>query len=90
MNRKELVKEVAFQTTYNQGQVAAIISHMENRIAAALMRGEKVELTGFGTFDVKAMPARTIGCPSGGTQEIGARNRVRFRPGARLKRGVNR
>lgn len=90
MNRKELVKEVAFETAYNQGQVAAIISQIENRIAAALMRGEKVELTGFGTFDVKAMPARTIGCPSGGTQEIGARNRVRFRPGARLKRGVNR
>ena len=89
MNRKELVKEVAFQTTYNQGQVAAIISHMENRIAAALMRGEKVELTGFGTFDVKAMPARTIGCPSGGTQEIGARNRVRFRPGSKLKKAVN-
>ena len=89
MNRKELVKEVAFQTAYNQGQVMAIISHMENRIAAALMRGEKVELTGFGTFDVKAMPARTIGCPSGGTQEIGARNRVRFRPGSKLKKAVN-
>ena len=90
MKRRDLVKEVANFTGLSMNKAATVIRFVEARIEAAMMRGEKVELTGFGTFDVKAMPARTIGCPSGGTQEIGARNRVRFRPGARLKRGVNR
>ena len=90
MRRRDLAREVAGYTKFTRYEVEDIIVLIENRIAAAMMRGEKVELTGFGMFDVKAMPARTIGCPSGGTQEIGARNRVRFRPGSKLKSVVNR
>ena len=90
MMRKDLVKEVAIFTGLSINKAATVIKFVEDRIAAAMMRGEKVELTGFGTFDVKTMPARKIGCPSGGTQEIGAKNRVGFRPGAKLKRSANR
>ena len=89
MTKKELVKEVAFQTAYNQGQVAAIISQIENSIEAALMRGESVELTGFGKFEPVDQPARTYRDPhNGGMVSVRAKRRVKFRPGAGLKRAV--
>lgn len=89
MNRKELVKEVAFNAALNMGQVETVIKTMKNRIEAALMRGESVELTGFGKFEVVDCAARKTGDPlHGGTQQIPAKRRVKFRPGAGLKRAV--
>jgi DNA-binding protein HU-beta len=58
-------------------------------IQAAVSRGERVTLTGFGTFEPVERPARTGRNPrTGGTLEIAASTTPRFRAGATLRAAV--
>ena len=57
-----------------------------NQIGTALKGGDKVTLTGFGTFEARVRPARDCKVPSTGeTVHVGAHTVPAFKPGKWLK-----
>ena len=89
MNRKELINEVSGLTGLKQHHVEDAIRYAEARIEAALARGESVELMGFGKWEITLGKARMGRSPSTGLPiVISAGRKVKFRPGAGLKRAV--
>ncbi len=64
MIKSDLVTKIASQNPHlYQRDVENIVNAILNEITAALARGDRVELRGFGAFSVKHRPART-GRPS--------------------------
>ena len=59
MNKTELVKEIANQTTLSQKDVATVIDAFQNIVKDTVVNGDKVALTGFLTFDKKHVDAKT-------------------------------
>ena len=58
MQKTDFIKAVAEKTGATQKTSAEVINAALDVIAAALARGEKVTLTGFGTFEVRERQAR--------------------------------
>ncbi len=58
MNRTELIAAVAEKTGLSKKDADAAIAAVVASVTEALSRGEKVQLVGFGTYEVKARPAR--------------------------------
>lgn len=74
MNKTDLVNVVAAQTEIKKKDVECVVNAVLEAITAALKEGDKVQLIGFGTFEVKATAARegrnpktgqTIAIPAG-------------------------
>lgn len=96
MNKTELVKNV--QTIAVQDEKYAKISLKDTTIFVdavfeavkdALVKGEKVAITGFGSFDVAERPARIGRNPATGEEiEIAATKTVKFKTGSALKDAV--
>ncbi len=60
-------------------------------IEEALKKGEKVQITGFGTFEVRKHKARVGKNPrTGESVKIKASKSVAFKPGQTLKNGINK
>ena len=58
MQKTDFIKAVADKTGVSQKETGVIINAMLDMIAAQLAAGEKVTLTGFGTFEVRARQER--------------------------------
>ena len=85
MNKVELINAVAEKTGLTKKDadkaVAAVIASIEESLKA----GEKVQLIGFGTFEVKERAARTGRNPqTGAAVEIAASQVPAFKAGAGL------
>lgn len=90
MNKKELIMEVAQGTRLSQKDVEKVLSYFCNTIATALARGEKVQLVGFGSFDVRERKARIARNPrTGENVQIAAVVVPVFNAGKALKERVN-
>jgi integration host factor subunit beta len=64
---------------------------MLNKIADALVRGDRVELRGFGVFSVRQYQARSALNPrTGAGVNVGPRRRPVFKVGRELRRRLNR
>ncbi len=86
MNKKELVDRVSEETGYHKKEVKEILEGITEVISAALEKGEKVQLVGFGTFEVSKRAAREGRNPQTGKKiKIAARKVPKFRPGKALK-----
>ncbi len=60
MIKSDLVTKIAAQNPHlYQRDIEHIVNSILNEITAALARGDRVELRGFGAFSVKNRPART-------------------------------
>ena len=57
-NKAELVSEVAAKTDLTKKEVAAAVDAIFSSIQEDLAKGEKVQLIGFGTFEVRHRAAR--------------------------------
>ena len=53
MNKTELVKNVAQSADISQKDASAAVQSVFDTIANALQSGDKVQLIGFGTFEVR-------------------------------------
>ena len=74
MIKSELVQRIATQNPHlYQRDVENIVNAILNEIIAALARGDRVELRGFGAFSVKNRPARTGRNPRTGAHVVGRR-----------------
>ena len=58
MNKAELINAVAASTGYSKKDTEAAVTAALETITAALKEGEKVQLVGFGSFEVKKRAAR--------------------------------
>lgn len=93
MNKSDLVQALSNKTGLNKTQalhaIEALFSTDDGLILEALKQGEKVQISGFGTFETKQRKARTGRNPRTGTEiRIGPTVSASFRPGKALKEAV--
>jgi DNA-binding protein HU-beta len=89
MNKAELIDEVAQRASMTKKDAAATVDAMLDSISHALADGDKVQLTGFGTFEVRHREERRGRNPQTGADiTIPARTSAVFRPGKLLKDAV--
>ena len=58
MNKTELIADVAESAGLTKKDTERVVNACLDAITAALQRGEKVQISGFGTFEVKDREAR--------------------------------
>ena len=58
MNKTDLIAAVAQSAGLTKKDTERVINAAVDAITASLIRGEKVQLSGFGTFEIKAREAR--------------------------------
>ena len=59
MNKGELIKAIAEKAGFTNKDAAVAYDAFVATVTEALKAGEKVQLVGFGTFEVKDVPAKT-------------------------------
>ena len=59
MNKAELINSVAATAEVSKKEAEAVITATLDAITAALKEGDKVQLVGFGSFEVKKRAAHT-------------------------------
>ena len=59
MNKGELIKAIADKAGFTQKDAAAAYDALIEAVTEALKAGEKVQLVGFGTIEVKDVAAKT-------------------------------
>lgn len=90
MNKLELIKEVSERAGLTQVATKDVVEAVLDVIANELIKGEKVTIAGFGTFEVRERAERMGRNPqSGETMLIGASKNVKFKAGKALKDKVN-
>lgn len=89
MNKTELVAAVAEKTGMSKKDSEKAVNAAFDSITEALVAGEKVQLVGFGAFEVKERNARVGRNPkTKETIEIAASTSVGFKPAKALKDAV--
>ncbi len=89
MTKKDLIELVAKKANLTNKAARDSVSAMLNGIRDSLKRGEKVVITGFGTFSVRKRVERVGRNPKTGEKmTIEARKAPGFTPGKTLKRIV--
>ena len=90
MNKTELVAAMVNETSLAKKDVEAVLNSFISVVTKELKSGERVQLVGFGTFEVTERAARTGRNPSTQeTIEIPASKAPRFKVGKALKDAVN-
>ncbi len=90
MNKTELVAAMAEQTNLSKKDVEAVLKAFIDVVAEELKKGEKVQLVGFGTFEVSERAAREGRNPqTGETMQIKASKTPKFKAGKALKDMMN-
>lgn len=91
MNKADLIDKIAASTGISKSNAATAIDTMVDGITAALKKGDRVTLVGFGTFAVSQRKARNGRNPqTGAVIKIAARKVAKFTPGIELKKAVNK
>ena len=89
MNKTELIAAVAEKAELSKKDAEAAITAMVDAITEALSQEEKVQLVGFGAFEVKTRAERVGRNPkSGDTIKIPASKTPVFKAGKALKDAV--
>ncbi len=91
MNKSELVASVAAKAELSKKDAEKALNAVIDTIETALVEGEKIQLVGFGTFEVRAREARTGKNPrTGEAIKIAASKVPAFKAGKGLKDKVNK
>lgn len=90
LNKTELINKVAEVTQMTKKDAGQAVDAIFNAITDALAAGEKVQLIGFGNFEVRDRAARKGRNPQTGEEiEIPATKVPAFKAGKQLKEEVN-
>jgi DNA-binding protein HU-beta len=90
MNKTQLIEAVVASTDLKKKDAEAAVNATFAAITEALKAGDKVQLVGFGTFEVKTRAARTGRNPkTGETITIAAAKHPAFAAGKAFKDAVN-
>lgn len=89
MNKTELINSLSEETTFSKKDITRVLDSLTRIIERSLKKGEKVALTGFGTFLVNRRPAREGINPSTKQKiKIPAVNVPKFKAGKNLREVV--
>jgi DNA-binding protein HU-beta len=89
MNKGELVDAVARNTGESKATTAKVVDEALDVVVAAVVTGQKVQLTGFGTFEARDRKARTARNPQTGEEVRVPATRVpAFKSGKAFKDAV--
>ena len=90
MNKTELVAAMAKETNLSKKDVEDVLKSFVDVVSKELKNGGKIQLVGFGTFEVAERAARTGQNPQTGKAiEIPASKAPKFKAGKALKDTVN-
>ena len=90
MNKTELVAAVAEQADISKKDAEKALKAFVDVVTEEMKKGEKVQLVGFGTFEVSERAAREGRNPQPGeTKTIAASKARKFKAGKALKDAVN-
>lgn len=91
MNKTELIEKIATGSGLKKAEAKDALEVTLRELKSALAANEKIQLVGFGTFEVKERPAREGKNPATGEKiTIPAKNVVKFKAGADLTDAVNK
>lgn len=89
MNKTDLINAVAEQTELSKKDATKAVEAVFDTVMDSLKQGEKVQLIGFGNFEVRDRAARKGRNPQTGEEiEIPASKVPAFKPGKALKDAV--
>jgi DNA-binding protein HU-beta len=90
MTKADLIEGLANKLGLNRIDAEKAVNFVLDDIITALKQGERVNISGFGTFSVSDRNARTGRNPkTGETIEISASRSAKFKPGKQLKDSLN-
>lgn len=91
MNKTELVAAMAAKADLSKKDAEAALKAFTEVVAEELKKDEKIQLVGFGTFEVSKRAARTGRNPrTGENMKIAASKAPKFKAGKALKDIVNK
>jgi len=91
MTKRQIIDQVSRKAHLTKRAASEAVDVFLNEVGRVLSKGEKVVLSGFGTFQVKSMKGKTVKIPN--TEKIVVikpHRAPRFTAGKRLKRQVAR
>jgi DNA-binding protein HU-beta len=90
MTKAELIDSIAKRAELPRPKAEDLVNGLFDDIVGALKRGDKVNISGFGTFAVSERKARTGRNPkTGETIEIAPSRAAKFKAGKTLKESLN-
>ena len=90
MNKQELISVIAENAGLSKKDAEAAPKAFMGAVEGALVKGDKVQLVGFGTFEVRERAARTGRNPQTGAEmKIAAAKVPAFKAGRALKDKIN-
>ena len=91
MNKTELIDAIAKKASLSKKDAGAALDAFTDAVGKALKKGDKIQLVGFGTFEVAKRAARTGLNPQTGEKiKIAASKAPKFKAGKALKDLVNK
>ena len=89
MTKRDIVSKIAIGANITRAQAARALEALISGIQSSLVRGDRVTLSGFGSFGVTHRKARCIRNPrNGGAIMVEAKRVPRFAPAVELKTAV--
>ena len=89
MNKTELIEAVAKEANLSKKDAGAAVAAVFDEMTKALKKGDKVQMIGFGTFEVRKRAARKARNPQTGAEiKIKATKVPAFKAGKALKDAV--
>ncbi|MEY3084409.1 MAG: hypothetical protein RL037_589 [Bacteroidota bacterium] len=90
MNKAELIDAIAAESGLSKADSKRALDAFVGASTAALKKGDKISLVGFGSFDITNRQARNGRNPkTGAVIKIAAKKSVRFKAGSELSSSVN-
>ena len=91
MNKQELISAMAEKANLSKKDAEAALNAFISSVEGALVKGDKVQLIGFGGFEVRTRAARTGRNPQTGAEmNIDAAKVPAFKAGSALKALINK
>ncbi len=90
MTKAELIDDLANKTGLAKAEAEKYLNIILEDVIAALKQGDRVNISGFGTFSVSTRQARTGRNPKTGEAiQILSSRSAKFKPGKQLKESLN-
>jgi integration host factor subunit beta len=90
MNKSELIKALAENKDIHVDEASKIVNAFVDSIKESLLRGDRVEIRGFGSFKIKEYQGYTGRNPkTGDVVTVEPKRLPFFRPGKELKEYIN-
>ena len=90
MTKGDLIESIAQRKDFNLKKAEVVVNAIFEAMSEALRQGDRVEIRGFGSFEVREYDSYTGRNPKTGEEvEVGAKKAPFFKTGKELRERVN-